>query len=109
MLNYDECLALRRFCQEITYKPRPLDEQPCARQGVYIFCEDWEMIEITKFFFLGEETYFSEVTPRRLKNNPLFDKDIIKQKAQALFNHNNGNVEAIIEYLRGERNASRVA
>lgn len=68
-----------------------------------MWCEDWEMIEILKYLFLGEETYFAEAPPRRLRNNPLWSKDAVKAKAQELWAQFGGNVEDIIGRMRSAR------
>ena len=102
-LTAEANLTLRRFCQEITYKPRPLDAQNCDRSGVHIWCEDWEMIEITKYLFLGAETYFAELPPRRLRNNPLWSKEAVKDKAEKLLHSSNNDIKAIVELMRSLR------
>jgi hypothetical protein len=70
------------------------------------------MIEITKFMFLGESTYYAEAPPRRLRNNPLWSKDRIKQRAEELLDRFDGHVMNLIEHLRSVRNgqpAPRIA
>ena len=104
MLTSEQNLALRRFCQEITYRPRPLDQQPSERKGLYIWCEDWEMIEVVKYLFLGAETYFKETPPRRLRGNPLWSKEEIKDKAERLLHSSKRDISAIIELMRSIRN-----
>jgi hypothetical protein len=94
---------LRIFCQEITYKPRMLDAQPCERSGAHIWCEDWKIIEILKFLFLGEDCYMRELPPRRLRNNPLWSKEAIKKEAVQMWADFGGNVNDIVGYLRSKR------
>ena len=102
-LTPDQNLALRRFCQEITYKPRALDSQPCERVGIYIWCEDWETIEIVKYLFLGEAAYFAEAPPRRLRSNPLWSKENIRGQANTLMLEFSDNIDHVIEFLRARR------
>ena len=64
------------------------------------------MIEVTKYLFLGAECYFKEPPPRRLRGNPLWSKEAIKDKAEAFMHSSNGNVNAIIELMRSVRNES---
>ena len=103
MPNPQEILALKRFCQEITYRPRSLDSQPTERQDKALWCEDWLFIEMLKYWFLGESTYFAEAPPRRLRNNPLWSKDAVKASAEAIWADFSGNVNEIISYLRKAR------
>ena len=103
-LSAEDNLILRRACQEITYKPRAIEDQPHKRDGIYLWCEDWEMIEILKYMFLGATTYFAEMPPRRLRNNPLFSKEAIKDKAERLMHSSNRDYTAITELIRSIRN-----
>lgn len=109
-LKETEKLALRRFCQEISYRPRFAESQPHERANGCFWCQDWEIIEVLKFFFLGEEIYFVEAPPRRLRNNPLWSKEKVKTRALELYETFGGNIEAMIENLRSLRNgtASRI-
>lgn len=105
-LSDAEMLSLRRFCQEITYRPRSLDSQPCQREGKSIWCEDWEMIEVLKYLFLGAQTYFAELPPRRLRNNPLWSKESIQAKAEKMYEDFGGDIDAMIGRMRGARDGS---
>lgn len=102
----EETIKLKRFCQEIINKPRPMEDQPHAREGVFLWCEDWEIIEILKYFFNGKEGYFGDPPPNRLKNNPLWSKEKIEEKALNLMEAYK-DADGIIEYFRANR-ASRV-
>jgi hypothetical protein len=63
------------------------------------------MIEILKYLFLGEEVYFKEAPPRRLRGNPFFSKETIREKAkQSLEKH--WRVDVLIDNLRSIRNAA---
>jgi hypothetical protein len=81
-----------------------LENQWCKREGSRIWCEDWQIIEILKYMFLGETTYFNEASPRRLRNNPLWSKDEIKKKAELLLEDFGGNVDELVNRIRSARN-----
>lgn len=102
-------LKLKIFCQEITGRPRRMEDQPSERSGAFLWCEDWEMIEILKYLFLGHETYMSEAPPRRLRVNPLWAKEQIAAKAEELVTVL-GSADKIIEHLKEKRlgNAPRL-
>lgn len=74
--------SLQEFCQQIIFRPIPLDAQITIRDGDKIWCQDWETIEICKCLFHGEDVYRADPPPNRLKNNPLWSKDAIIQKAR---------------------------
>lgn len=98
----NEIIKLRRFCQAIINNPRPFDNQPSQRDGIYLWCEDWEIIEVLKFMFLGREIYYADPPPNRLKNNHLWSQDEISRKAEDLMDRYR-NVDNIIEFLKTER------
>lgn len=81
MFTDAEILELKTYNQEITYRPRRLENQESIREDGYVFCDDWEIIEILKCLFGGEDTYRADPLPNRLKKNPLFKgkEDIIKK------------------------------
>ena len=108
-LPREDYLKLKNYCQEVISKPRPIDDQPHERSGIHIWCEDWKIIEILKYLFIGPETYVAEAPPKRLKNNPLWSKDDIIHEAETI-KSNCETTEKIIEHLRYMRseNASRV-
>ena len=102
-------VKFRRFCQEIIGNPRPMNAQTSKREGAYLWCDDWETIEILKYFFLGKDVYLTEPPPNRLKNNPLWSKEEIAKKAENFMDFYS-NADQIIEILRSLRSgtASRV-
>jgi len=102
VLSDREKLDFKLFCQQIITKPRVIDEQPHKREGIYLWCEDWRMIELCKYFFNGRDMYYEDPPPNRLKNNPLWSKDEIATQAEKLF-ADFGSVDKIIEYLKQER------
>lgn len=81
--NEEDILKLNKFCHEIVTHPRRLEKQKCVREGSFIWCEDWEIIEILKYLF-NEELYLSDPLPNRLKGNPLWSQQDIIKKAEAL-------------------------
>ena len=105
MFKSEEILALKLFCQEICTRPRPLDIQPCKREGIFLWCQDWELIEICKYLFNGKDAYYGDPPPNRLKFNPLWSKDDIATKAEGLIK-DLVNADKIIEYLRSVRNGN---
>jgi len=104
MPSQEEILKLKTFCQKITYTPRPLDAQPCKRQGASVWCEDWEIIEILKYLFHGKETYYGDPEPRRLKHNLFFKKENIEALAEAMIAEYK-TADAIIAALEKRRGA----
>ena len=102
-MNYEEKIKLKRFCEEIIENPRMLDCQPHKRDGKHIWCEDWEIIEILKYLFLGKEAYMGDTPPNRLKNNHLWSKAEIETKAEML---KAKPVAQIISQLRNLRNGT---
>lgn len=103
MFSEEDILKLRTFCQEICGKPRSFTEQKIVREGIFIWCDDWEIIELCKYLFYGREAYYGDPPPNRLKHNPLWGKDDIALKAEALIVEYK-TAEAIIEALRARRN-----
>lgn len=101
--NAEDILKFKRYCQEICFKPLPLSAQACQRQGTYLWCLDWEMIELLKCLFNGSGAYLGDPPPRRLRNNPLWSKDTIISKVYTLIAEYK-TAEKIIEYLREVRN-----
>ena len=64
------------------------------------------MIEVLKYMFLGESAYFSEAPPRRLRDNPLWSKEKIKQKACEYLDVWHGDIECVISVMRSSRIAN---
>lgn len=105
MLSAEDKVKLKRLCQEIIDKPRMMEDQPHQRKGKYLWCEDWEMIEILKYLFLGKDEYHRDPPPNRLKGNPLWSKSDIEGKVLHLMEMN-PKVESIIEIIRTVRDGS---
>ena len=101
-LTNDEIIMIKRFCQHVIDNPLPLDQQHCLRQDEFVWCKDWEVIEICKYFFNGHTMYMGDPPPNRLKNNPFFDKAKIIEKVKQITNDHE-TVNQIIEYLTKER------
>ena len=97
--NEEEILEIKKFCQAITNKPRWFKDQPHISKDGFIFCEDWELIEICKYLFHGKELYLGDPPPNRLKNNPLWSQEEIIQKAEALIAEHK-TVDKIIAVLK---------
>lgn len=97
-----EIIDLRTFCQSIYMHPRSFEEQFHVRQDEFLWCRDWEIIEICKYLFNGKEMYISDPPPNRLKRNPLWSKDTIMKKADELISKCN-TVSEIMSVLKKER------
>ena len=95
----DDILKLKNFCQQITDKPRPLNAQWNVRKDGFIWCADWKIIELLKYFFNGREMYIGDPPPNRLKKNPLWNKEAIMEEAE-LIKTFCSDTDAIIEYLK---------
>jgi hypothetical protein len=105
MFTEKENLKLKIFLQSIIFSLRFLDKQPSIQKDGFVWCEDWEIIEICKCLFNGEVAYIGDPPPNRLKNNPLWSKEDIIQKAKQLINDYK-DVDKIIEYLGSKRNVT---
>ena len=105
MFNDKDILALRTFCQDVCRQPRSMEIQPHKREGVFLWCEDWEIIELCKYLFHGRELYMGDPPPNRLKHNPLWSQEDIATKAEALMAEFM-TADKIIEHLRGKRNGT---
>lgn len=99
-------LKLRIYCQEITRAPRYLEEQPYQKTGTFLWCEDWEIIEMLKYLFHGKELYDGDPLPNRLKNNPLYHREEIQQRADKMMEEFK-TVDALTAEFRRVRNASQ--
>jgi len=106
----EDILKLRIFCQEITRTPRPFNQQFVIKSvtsaGTKVYCDDWEVIEILKCLFLGEETYALDTPPIRLQGNPFWKVYEIVAQAKDYVRRFN-TVDEIILALR-ERRAKEV-
>jgi len=105
MFTKHEILKLKQYCQEIINAPMYMEEQPHKREGKYLWCMDWEIIEILKYLFNGRSMYALDPPPNRLKNNPLWSKEDISRKAELLIESSDG-AEVIIQKLRSLRSES---
>lgn len=103
MFTRAEEIMLRNYVQEIINRPRSMEEQHHTRQGVHLWCDDWEIIEILKYLFNGHNGYMGDPPPNRLKNNPLWSKEGIAEKANKLIEESNGDVHKIILKLKCRR------
>ncbi len=102
MFTPEEILNLKIFCQGITTSPRPIESQVHSRIGPYLWCDDWEIIEILKYLFNGKAMYYEDPPPNRLKNNTLWSKENIEKEAEKLISELK-TAEAIINYLKQRR------
>ncbi len=84
MFSDAEILAIKNFTQFIIEKPVAIEAQKHERSGIFLFCEEWETIEILKYIIHGEETYLGDPPPNRLKGNPLFKQELIIVKAKIM-------------------------
>lgn len=84
MFSDTEILAIKNFTQYIIEKPVAIEAQKHERRGIYLFCEEWEAIEILKVLIHTEPVYLGDPPPNRLKNNPLFDQADIIRKAKTM-------------------------
>ena len=100
--NKDEILKLRLYCQFITCNPTSFDKQKIIRKDSYLWCKDWEIIEILKYLFNGKVGYFGDPSPNRLKNNPLWSKKNISDIAEELIAKHT-SVSEIIKELKARR------
>ena len=96
-------LKYRLYIQEVINRPRAMDQQPATVSNGSIWCEDWEIIEIIKYLFNGREIYYLDPPPNRLKNNPLWSRQDIECKAEALKKEFNGDADVIILALKMRR------
>ena len=103
MFSEDDILKLKKFCNEVTTNPRAIGDQPHTREHGRLWCDDWEIIEVLKYLFNGRELYIGDPPPNRLKNNPLWSKEDIMQKAENLARENK-TADGIILILRERRN-----
>lgn len=84
MFTQDEGLQFKIYLQSIINNPRTMDQQAHTRSNGFMWCDDWEIIEILKYFFNGPEGYDGDPPPNRLKRNPLWSKAEIVNKAEQL-------------------------
>lgn len=99
-VSREEVLIYKNYCQKIIENPRPIDAQPHIRDGGYLFCDDWWIIEVLKYFFNGPEMYMADPPPKRLRNNPLWSKEAIVKEAENL---RPVGAQGIVEYFTKRR------
>lgn len=104
-MSPEGALKVKNFVQSITERPAPIESQPFKREGIFTWCDDWELIELGKCLFMGKEVYLGDPPPRRLKFNPLFDQAGIVQAVDALLQKHGGDADKIIEELETRRKA----
>uniref|UniRef100_A0A6M3ISW9 Uncharacterized protein n=1 Tax=viral metagenome TaxID=1070528 RepID=A0A6M3ISW9_9ZZZZ len=100
MFNDADKLSLRIFCQEITRAPRGVHKHICSNDVVCLWCDDWEIIEVLKYLFIGPEAYDAEPLPGRLVNCPAYNRAAIIKKATEYLSW---PVEEVISALRKRR------
>lgn len=94
----EDQLVFMNYAQKLIEKPRYMDEQPCQRQGQFMWCDDWEIIELLKYFFNGHDGYLGDPPPNRLVGNPFFSKENIVQRAKGIIDELK-TPTAIVEYF----------
>lgn len=102
MFNDEDRLKFKLFCQQVTLHPKPLFMQSYRKQEGFIWCPDWEVIELCKFFFNGEGAYMGDPPPNRLKGNPLWSKEHIAAQARDLMGQFT-TADGIIDALKSRR------
>lgn len=68
---------LSKFLLNIIWTLLPKDKQISCGKGKDLWLSDWEIIEVTKCLYIGEEHYLSDPIPRRLEGNSNFNRDNI--------------------------------
>lgn len=91
------------LCRDIQEHPIRMDKQPHRTEGVYVWCDEWEIMEICKLFFNGPETYAADPPPNRLRTNPMFSKVSIAEQAKALSERHQDDAETILQALKTRR------
>ena len=102
MYDREEIRIFENFLQRIIEKPRSMPDQPHTIQDGFIWCDDWRIIEILKYFINGPEMYANDPPPNRLKKNPLWNQSLIVAEAmsiKAIYQTPQG----IVDHLRQER------
>ena len=102
MFTREEVRVFENFLQKIIERPRPMDSQPHTKENGFLWCDDWRLIEILKYFINGPDMYQNDPPPNRLKHNPLWSKDIIVFQAGELLTVYR-TPEEIVEHLQKER------
>lgn len=102
MYSPAEITAFKNYCQQIIDRPRAIDQQPHERKDGFLFCEDWQIIEMLKYYFNGPVMYADDPPPNRLKRNPLFNKADLVTLAMAV-EAEYPDVNDRINYFRSRR------
>lgn len=102
-----DILKVKHFCQGVIDKPRRMSEQWSEKDGEYLWCSDWEIIEVCKYLFNGRADYMGDPPPNRLKNNPLWSKDKIAAQGDFLLKHY-GNIDDVLKKLQEERESGNI-
>jgi len=84
MLSSPEAKKMSLYCQRVIQNLRTPDEQPWQQEKGWIWCDDWEVIELCKCLFNGIEGYRNDPPPRRLRGNPLWSQEAIIAEATKL-------------------------
>jgi len=103
MFSQEDIIKFKKFAQEIINSPNPIEQQKFIREKNFLWCTDWEIIEILKYLFNGEDMYLTDPPPNRLKNNPLWSKEEIIKAAKEII-ENSDNSDEIIKKLKKKRN-----
>lgn len=106
IINKEDMKKIQKFCQWIIQNPLPFDKQKFTRQGMHIWCRDWEIIEILKYLINGHDGYMGDPPPNRLKFNPLWCKEDIVTTGKNLLNSFD-NVDEIIRILKRRRETKK--
>ncbi|HLB58440.1 MAG TPA: hypothetical protein VJL60_06465, partial [Gammaproteobacteria bacterium] len=99
MFDKEEIHMFNNYLQSVIEKPRPIEAQPHVIRNGCIWCDDWKIIEILKYFINGPEMYAADPPPNRLKNNPLWSKEEIVQMATEI-KQEHDLAELIIEHFK---------
>ena len=95
-------MDITKYAEGIINVPRAIDAQPHAQEGECIWCEDWEIVEICKYFINGRELYLQDPPPRRLRNNSLWSQEDIMAKGERLIKDCK-TMDTIISHFKGLR------
>jgi hypothetical protein len=70
------------FLKFIQFNPFPIEGQRSKGEGKDLFVEDWLTIEFAKFFYIGKDSYLSDPSPLRFRNNNSFNQKEIVEWAE---------------------------
>lgn len=103
----EDNIKFQNFLQSVLERPRVMEAQPHVIKDGRVWCEDWRIIELLKYFINGREMYIGDPPPNRLKNNSLWSKEAIMSEAEDLA-LNLVHADNIIKYLQSLREAEYV-